>query len=329
MKKLSVLVLAMLLMSCAAAFAADYKITVTHIVDENHSWHKASEFFKQEVEKRSNGRIAVTVYPNSQLGNEIDTIQSALTGGGVDIVITGESMMTYVPELGILGVPYLMTSDAHVAAVAGGEIGKEIEKLMLMDGAGFRCLAYFVRGPRDVTANKPVRTPDDIKGMIIRTPASTITVSTFESFGAKPTPMAFAEVFTSLQSGTIQGQENPLAMIKSGNFYEVQKYLCKTEHLRTWLYFAMSEQSYQALPADLQKIVSEVGKETQAYEHELFLKDEAELEGFLSSKGMVIINDVDQAAFAKLADNAMQKLMAGEYKYLRPLYDKIKAVEPK
>ncbi len=329
MKKFSVLVLAMLLASCFAAFAADHTITVTHIVDEAHSWHKASEFFKQEVEKRSGGKIEVKIYPNSQLGNEIDTIQSALTGGGVDVVITGESMMTYIPELGILGVPYLMTSDAHVEAVAGGEIGKEIENLMLMDGAGFRCLAYFVRGPRDVTANKAIRTPDDIKGLIIRTPASTITVSTFESFGAKPTPMAFSEVFTSLQSGTIQGQENPLAMIKSGNFYEVQKFLCKTEHLRTWLYFAMSEQSFQALPADLQKIVLEVGKEMQAYEHELFLKDEAELEGFLQSKGMTIINDVDQAAFAKLADSAMQKLMEGEYKYLKPLYDKIKAAEPK
>ena len=118
-------------------------------------------------------------------------------------------------------------------------------------------------------------------------------------------------------------------MIKSGNFYEVQKFLNKTEHLRTWLYFAMAEQSYQALPADLQKIVSEVGKEMQAYEHKLFLADEAELEGFLESKGMTIVNDVDQAAFAKLADGAMQKLMDGEYKYLKPLYDKIKAAEPK
>ncbi|MBQ7733803.1 MAG: TRAP transporter substrate-binding protein [Synergistaceae bacterium] len=329
MKKLLALTALFVMLSAALAVAAPYTITVTHIVDEAHSWHKACEFFKQEVEKRSDGKIEVKIYPNSQLGNEIDTIQSALTGGGVDVVITGESMMTYVPELGILGVPYLMTSDAHVEAVAGGEIGKEIENLMLMDGAGFRCLAYFVRGPRDVTANKAIRTPDDIKGVIIRTPASTITVSTFEAFGAKPTPMAFSEVFTSLQSGTIQGQENPLAMIKSGNFYEVQKYLCKTEHLRTWLYFALSEQTFQSLPADLQKVVLEVGKEMQKYEHELFLKDEAELEGFLKSKGMEIINDVDQAAFAKLADGAMQKLMAGEYSYLKPLYDKIKAAEPK
>ncbi len=329
MKKFSALALVLVFMFVSIANAAPYTITVTHIVDEEHSWHKACEFFKREVEKRSEGKIEVKIYPNSQLGNEIDTIQSALTGGGVDVVITGESMMTYVPELGILGVPYLMTSDAHVEAVAGGPVGKEIEKLMLMDGAGFRCLAYFVRGPRNVTANKPIRTPDDIKGLIIRTPASTITVSTFESFGAKPTPMAFSEVFTSLQSGTIQGQENPLAMIKSGNFYEVQKYLNKTEHLRTWLYFALSEQTFQSLPADLQKIVEEVGKEMQVYEHEQFLKDEAELEGFLTSKGMTFINDVDQAAFAKLADGAMKKLMEGEYKYLKPLYDKIKAAEPK
>ena len=329
MKKFSALVFVLVFMFVSIANAAQYTITVTHIVDEEHSWHKACEFFKREVEKRSEGKIEVKIYPNSQLGNEIDTIQSALTGGGVDVVITGESMMTYVPELGILGVPYLMTSDAHVEAVAGGPVGKEIEKLMLMDGAGFRCLAYFVRGPRNVTANKPIRTPDDIKGLIIRTPASTITVSTFEAFGAKPTPMAFSEVFTSLQSGTIQGQENPLAMINSGNFYEVQKYLNKTEHLRTWLYFALSEQTFQSLPADLQKIVEEVGKEMQVYEHEQFLKDEAELEGFLTSKGMTFINDVDQAAFAKLADGAMKRLMEGEYKYLKPLYDKIKAAEPK
>ena len=327
MKKVACLALFLALAMGAATHAAEFNLTVAHIVDEANSWHRASVFFKEEIEKRSNGRIAVTVYPNSQLGSEIDQIQSALTGGGVDIVITGESMMTYVRELGILGVPYLMTSEEHMTKVAGGEIGKEIENLMMMGGDGFRCLAYFVRGPRNVTSNKPVRTPDDMKGMIIRTPASTITVATFEAFGAKPTPMAFAEVFTSLQSGTIQAQENPLAMIKTGNFYEVQKYLNKTEHLRTWIYFALAERSFQALPADLQKLVVEVGKEMQDYERKLFYADEAKLADELKAAGMEFVEDVNQAAFAKLANEAMQKLMAGEYSYLKPLYDKIKAVE--
>ena len=327
MKKVACLALFLALVMGVAAHAAEFNLTIAHIVDEGNSWHKASVFFKEEVEKRSNGRIAVTIYPNSQLGSEIDQIQSALTGGGVDIVITGESMMTYIPELGILGVPYLITSDEHMEKVAGGEIGKEIEKLMMMDGEGFRCLAYFIRGPRNVTSNKPVRTPDDMKGMIIRTPASTITVATFEAFGAKPTPMAFSEVFTSLQSGTIQAQENPLAMIKTGNFYEVQKYLNKTEHLRTWIYFAIAERAFKALPEDLQKIVVEVGKEMQAYERKLFVEGEKSLADELKAKGMTFIEDVDQAAFAALADGAMQKLMNGEYSYLKPLYEKIKAVK--
>ena len=95
MKKFLALTALFVLLSAVTALAAPYTITVTHIVDEAHSWHRACEFFKQEVEKRSDGKIEVKIYPNSQLGNEIDTIQSALTGGGVDVVITGESMMKF------------------------------------------------------------------------------------------------------------------------------------------------------------------------------------------------------------------------------------------
>ena len=116
-------------------------------------------------------------------------------------------------------------------------------------------------------------------------------------------------------------------MIKTGNFYEVQKYLCKTEHLRTWIYFAIAERAFQSLPADLQKVVTEVGAEMQDYERKLCYADETKLADELKAAGMTFIEDVDQAAFAKLADGAMQKLMEGEYSYLKPLYEKIKAVK--
>lgn len=328
MKKLITLVLALVLVfsvGATAAQAAEYTINIAHIVNEDNSWHKAALFFKEQVEERSEGRIEVTIYPNSQLGSEVDQIASALMGGDVDVVMTGESMQTYVPELAILGVPYLMTSDEHVEAVASGPIGDEIEELML--SGGLRCLAYFVRGPRNVTANKEIKTPADMQGLIIRTPASTITTATFEAFGAKPTPMALSEVFTGLQSGTIQAQENPLAMIKDQGFAEVQKYLIKTEHLRTWVYFAISELKYSMLPADLQQIVCDVATEMQAYEHELFLKDEETLAEDLQAAGMTFV-EVDQAPFIELANAAMEKLMEGEYSYLKPLYDEIKAIEP-
>ena len=329
MKKLFTLVLALALvmaMGCVSfAQAAEVQLNIAHIMNEDNTWHKASEFFKEQVEERSEGRIEVTIYPNSQLGSEVDQIAQALMGGDVDIVMTGESMQTYVPELAILGVPYLMTSDEHVEAVASGPIGDEIEELML--SGGLRCLAYFVRGPRNVTSNKEINSPADMQGLIIRTPASTITTSTFEAFGAKPTPMALTEVFTGLQSGTIQAQENPLATIKDQNFAEVQSYLIRTEHLRSWVYFAISDMKYQSMPEDLQQIVSEVAAEMQDYEHELFLAAEGSVEDDLKAAGMTFI-EVDQAPFIELASGAMEKLMEGEYSYLKPLYDEIKAIEP-
>jgi tripartite ATP-independent transporter DctP family solute receptor len=307
----------------AAAPAKAFEINISHIVNEDNSWHKASVFFKDHVEKGSGGRIVVKIYPNSQLGTEIDAINSIMTDGGTDIAYTGESMQSVVPELGVLGVPYLMTSADHLNKVAVGPVGKQLEKLLL-EKANMRVLGYFERGPRNVTSNKPIRTPADLSGFVIRVPASPITVAAFEALGAKPTPMAFAEVFTALQQGTIDGQENPLAMIKTGNFYEVQKFLNKTEHLRSWVYIVLSESKFQSLPKDLQDLVIDGGKKMQAYEHDLYVKDEKELETFLTSHGMTYVQDVDIAAFAQRASTGVEKVLPAP---IRPLYDQIKAMK--
>jgi TRAP-type C4-dicarboxylate transport system, periplasmic component len=163
-----------------------------------------------------------------------------------------------------------------------------------------------------------------MKGLIIRVPASPITVAAMEALGAKPTPMAFAEVFTSLQQRTIDAQENPLAMIKTGNFYEVQKYLNKTEHLRSIVYIVLSKSKLESMPKDLQDLVIRAGKEMMDYEHELFLKDEADLEVFLQEKGMTFVEDVDRAAFAAQASRGIEKVLPAE---LKEMYAEIKAMK--
>jgi tripartite ATP-independent transporter DctP family solute receptor len=300
-----------------------FELNIAHIVNEDNTWHKASLFFKNDVESRSGGRIKVNIYPNSQLGTEIDVINSIMTEGGSDITFTGESMQSVIPEMGVLGVPYLMTSSDQLNKVAQGPVGKQLEDLMIKN-ANMRVLGYFERGPRNVTSNKPIRKPQDMSGFVIRVPASPITVAAMEALGAKPTPMAFAEVFTSLQQKTIDGQENPLAMIKTGNFYEVQQYLNKTEHLRSWVYIVLSESKFKSMPKDLQDLVIDAGKKMQAHEHDLFLKDETELEQFLSRSGMTIVSDVDQAAFAAQASAGVEKVLPAK---IKPLYDQIKAVK--
>ncbi len=301
---------------------AKYTIAIGHINAENDSWHLASLDFKEQVEKNSNGQIKVEVYPNSQLGSEVDMIQSILQQGGCDLTFTGESMQTYQPDLGMIGMPYLIQSDEHMAAVLEGEVGKKLEGLM--EQSGMKVLGYFTRGPRYITSNREIKSTADCNNLIIRTPQSPMTVAAFSAIGAKPTPMALSEVFTSLQSGTIEAQENPLAMIQNQSFYEVQKYLVKTAHLRAWVYIAMGKAQFDALPADLQQVVLDAGKHAQDYEHELFLKNEAEFEKKLQEEGMTFI-DVDQKEFA-------DKMIAGVLPVLtdsqKALYEEIEAANP-
>lgn len=307
----------------AKAEGDSYELVIGHINAEDHTWHKMAEKFKEVVEEKSNGQVTVKIYPNSSLGTEVDMIQSAIAGtGDCDIVFTGESMQTYKEELGIIGMPYAITSDEHMTAVLEGEAGQELDNLMLE--AGLRNLGAVVRGPRNITANKEIKTPDDLKGFVIRTPESPMTVAAFEAMGAKPTPMAFSEIFTSLQQGVIDGQENPLANINDAALYEVQDYVIKTEHLRAWVYFAISEARFSSFPEDIQKVVADSAAEAVAYEHELFLEQEANLEQELTDKGMTFV-EVDQVPFKEKAVSGVLSVLTDKQK---AIYDKIVAADP-
>ena len=313
---------AMTLALGVAANAAEFTINVGHINAENDSWHQAALAFEEYVEEKSEGRIEVEVYPNSQLGSEVDMLTSILMNSGCDLTFTGESMQTYEPDLGMIGMPYLIQSDEHMAAVLEGEVGKKLEGLM--ENAGMKVLGYFTRGPRYITSNKKIESVADCQNLLIRTPQSPMTVAAFEAIGAKPTPMALNEVFTSLQQGTIEAQENPYAMIQNQSFYEVQKYLIKTAHLRAWVYIAMGKAQFEALPEDLQQVVIDGGKHCQEVEHELFLENEEKFEQQLQEEGMEFI-DVDQSEFAEAMIAGVLPTLTDSQKQL---YEEIEAVNP-
>ena len=313
---------AMTLALGVAANAAEFTINVGHINAENDSWHQAALAFEEYVEEKSEGRIEVEVYPNSQLGSEVDMLTSILMNSGCDLTFTGESMQTYEPDLGMIGMPYLIQSDEHMAAVLEGEVGKKLEGLM--ENAGMKVLGYFTRGPRYITSNKKIESVADCQNLLIRTPQSPMTVAAFEAIGAKPTPMALNEVFTSLQQGTIEAQENPYAMIQNQSFYEVQKYLINTAHLRAWVYIAMGKAQFEALPEDLQQVVIDGGKHCQEVEHELFLENEEKFEQQLQEEGMEFI-DVDQSEFAEAMIAGVLPTLTDSQKQL---YEEIEAVNP-
>ncbi|MDY8110314.1 TRAP transporter substrate-binding protein [Fulvimarina sp. 2208YS6-2-32] len=285
-----------------SALAQDMTLKLGHLANEDNTWHKASVKFGEELSRLTDGRIAVEVYPNESLGAEMDVI-NGMQLGTADMTITGESLQNYAPMAALLAVPYAYRSLEGMDEVASGEIGDKIEA-QIIENAQIRPIAYFARGPRNLTSNRPITSPDELNGLKLRVPNVPLFVDTWQALGAQPTPMAFSEVFTSLQNGTIDGQENPLALINSANFAEVQKHVNLTEHVRSWIYLTISEMVWNQLSQEDQQAVMEAAQIAQAYERELFLADEEQLVQTLKDKGMTFV-EVDNAAFASKARDAV------------------------
>ena len=300
-----------------AALAQDMTLKLGHPANEDNIWHKASEKFAEEVETLTEGRIVVEVFPNETLGKEMDVI-NGMQLGTADMTITGESLQNWAPMAALLAIPYGYTSLEDMDAVAGGELGDEIEA-QIVEKVGIRPIAYFARGPRNLTSNRPITSVEDLDGLKMRVPNVPLFLNVWQALGANPTPMAFSEVFTSLQNGTIDAQENPLALIKSANFNEVQDYVNQTQHVRSWIYLTISELAWGQMSEEDQQAVMEAASRAQEWEREQFLTEEAELQTQLEELGMDFV-EVDNAAFAAAAKEAVLNSVAEE---IRPQVEQL------
>lgn len=314
---------AFLALSVAGPALAQAKVSLKlgHLGNEENVWHKASLKFAEEVSKRTNGEVEVKVFPNEQLGKETDLIKG-IQLGTVDFTITGESLQNWAPSAALLAVPYAVRDLEHLDKVVNGPVGQKIAQ-SIEEKTQLRPLAYFARGARELTSNRPIKTPEDLNGLKLRVPNVPLFVKVWEALGAKPTPMAFSEVFTSLQNHTIDAQENPLALIKSASLNEVQKYVNQTDHVLSWIYLVGGSKKLARLTDAQQKAIAEAAKAAQSYERELFLKDEQQLAAELKAKGMEFVA-VDKAAFAAKAQQAVATAVPAE---IKPLYDEIVATK--
>lgn len=295
------------------ASAADYTLKFGHLANKEHIWNKAAERFKQIVEKQSDGRIDVQIFPNEQLGTEMEVINS-IQLGTADMTITGESLQNWAPKAAMMAVPYAFRDSEQMRKAVEGDIGKQIEA-QIEEKTGLVPIAWFERGPRELTSNRPIKTPSDLNGLRLRVPNVPLFVDTWQALGAKPTPMAFSEVFTSLQQGTIDAQENPLSLIESASFDEVQDYVNLTDHVRSWIYVVIGKQKLESMPEDLQKVVLDAASQMQSYEEKLFSEDQKRLRKALEDAGMTFV-DVDQQAFAEKARPAVKASLNDEQQKL-------------
>ena len=270
-------------------------------IAQNSHQGNGIDVLAQEVEKGTKGRIIIKNFFSGSLGGERESIESVQLGTQE---LTGTStgpIPNFVPAVKILDIPFLFRDKAHARAVLDGPIGQAM--LKEFDSKGFKALAWSENGVRHMTNNKrPINLPDDLKGLKMRTMENPVHVAAYKGFGIITTPMAFPEVFTALQQGVVDGQENPLSVIMAAKFEQVQKYMTLTAHVYSPALLLMNKASFDKLsPAD-QKVFLDAAKLAVVATRARVDKDDASGVTELRSKGMSIIENFDKAAFvAKLA----------------------------
>ena len=297
---------------------AQTKLKWAHVYETSEPFHKYSVWAAEEIKKRTNGRYEIQVFPASALGKESD-INQGLTLGTVDIILTGASFAgnSYKP-LAITYFPFIFRDAEHQLKYAKSDVFKELAK-GYDDKTGNHITALNYYGARHVTSNRPIRKPEDMKGLKIRVPDAPAYVAFPKALGANPTPIAFAEVYLALQQGTVEAQENPLPTIEAKKFYEVQKYISLTGHIVDSLLTVVSGQLWGKLsPAD-KKIFTDVMQEAAEKTGREIIASEARLAEEFKKKGNEVIV-VDKNAFRA---EVLKNTKPSDHGYRQADYDRI------
>lgn len=277
-----------------------------HSHPESDSWHKAALRFAELVKERSNGAIEVNVFANGVLGNDAAVI-SAVRSGVLEICLTGNPFFTgLAPKLNVLDLPFLFQDRKHAAAVLDGPIGDQLRAEL--EGSELKALATWDIGWRNLTNNRrPVQSPADLKGLKIRTTPNPAHIKAFQLLGALPTPMAFTELFTALEVGSVDGQENPVTLILNARFFEVQKHLTLTQHAFTTGPLVMGKAKFDGLTPELQKTMLDTAREMARLQWAMNEESEASSLAALKKEGMQVVESADREAFKKVVAEEVRK----------------------
>ena len=260
--------------------------------------------FKELIEKETSGRIKMNIFPDGQMGNDVSMMDS-LKMGTLDIMVTSSAPIANTTKTFLVfDLPFLFTSEKIADTVLDGPAGQEI--LSTLKGTGLIGLVSWENGFRNITnSKKPINTPDDLKGLKIRTMQNPIHLESFKKWGANPTPLPFNEVFTALEQKVIDGQENPNTLIYDAGFYEAQKYLSITRHFYTPFVLMIGQKSWDKLSPNDQKLVQKIALETREYERKVNRENNAKYLDLMKKKG-IAINEVAPQDLEKFKASAKE-----------------------
>ncbi len=291
------------------AFAAKFNLKLGHAVNPTDGQHAAAVKLAELVKQRTNGDVEITIYPANQLGNDAAMI-NGVRGGTIDIVSSGASNFNgIVANTAAMELPFVFRSAQHAYAVLDGPVGTGV--LNELAPHGLKGLAYWENGWRAFTNNKrPVRTPDDLKGLKIRSTPNPYHIQAFKLLGMNPSPMPIAELYTALETGTFDAQEHPINVTWSAKFHEVQKHLTISNHVYSPLILVMNKAKFESLPANVQTIVVDAAREAAKYQRDLNAGNAGKVVADLKKSGMQVIETVDMAPFQKIVSESIAKTFA-------------------
>jgi tripartite ATP-independent transporter DctP family solute receptor len=290
-----------------SALAADYTLSVNTALAQQDPLYKGLEEFKQGVEKRSAGKLAVRLFPGSQLGKDEDVLEQARAGAPVAVVVDGGRLAVFVKEFGILGGPYLAQGFEGIRKVVTSPLFDQwAEKLRT--ASGHQVLSFnWWQGERHVLTNKPVATPADLNGVRLRTPGAPVWMETIRAMGATPTPMGWSEVYTGLQQKVIDGVEAQDPASFGSRLYEVTSHLTKTGHINLITGIVTSAAWFDKLPAEYRQILREESLKAGDSASRATEASLADYEKQMREKGMTIA-EIDTKPFRDATQPVYEKL---------------------
>ncbi len=294
--------------ACGPAEGGPIEIKLGHVGAPESLYDVVSKEFASRANERLGELGNVVVFGSSQLGGD-EVLLQKLKLGTVDISLPSTVMSSTIDGFGLFEMPYLVKDREHMKRIEDGVFWEHLAPLA--EAEGYRVLAVWENGFRHVTTSvRPINRPEDLDGIKLRTPRGRWRVKLFQAFGANPTPMPFSEVFIALQTGVMDGQENPLAQIYSSKIHEVQPYLSLTGHVYTPAFVTVGEGRWQRLPEEVRAILEETARELQPFVYETAERMDAELLAEMRTGG-IQVNDADQENF-RAASGAIYEEFATE-----------------
>jgi len=303
---------------------AQTKLRWAHVYEITEPYHTEALWAASEIRKRTNGRFDITVFPASQLGNE-NQLNEALGFGAIDIIYVGINFVaaTY-PPLGISGAPFMLRDLDHWKTYRDSKLFSELVQ-GYDEKTRHKVTALTYYGQRHVTANRRISKPEDMQGMKLRVPPAPLFLMFTKSVGADATPIAFSDVYTALQQGLVDGQENPLPTIMAKKFYEVQSHIVLTGHITESMVTVIGSHVWNKLTPDDQKVFAETLKEAAAKATESIEASERILAGEFRKLGVTVV-EPDREAFRKAAIPLHNDASVGAG-WTRAQYDELQALK--